>query len=91
MKEKHIEDAAKAFGTQLRNLRLEVDLSQEELAFRTGVSPNHIGYIERAERNPKLDLINKIAFALRVQPATLFTTIEVPSDLDEHGERPTGQ
>ncbi|MCP3032888.1 helix-turn-helix domain-containing protein [Halobacillus sp. A1] len=86
MNEKHIEDAAVAFGTKIRHLRSELNISQEELGNRTNVSTNHIGYIERAERQPSLKLIIAIAFALPVHPATLFDTIELPSDPEFYTE-----
>ena len=35
------------FGAQLRKLRLSLDITQQELAARVGVSPNYITRLER--------------------------------------------
>lgn len=48
-------------------------MSQEELAFKAGISPAHLGQIERALKNPTIDTIAKIAAALDIPIAALFT------------------
>ncbi len=60
------------FGATLRELRLERGLSQERLAELAGLDRNYIGQIERAERNPAVLSIVKIAEALEVPPGELF-------------------
>jgi transcriptional regulator with XRE-family HTH domain len=52
------------FGQKVREKRLELDISQEELAARAGVHRTYIGMIERAEKNITLVNIEKIAKAL---------------------------
>lgn len=42
------------FGNRIRELRIERQWSQEELADKTGFHRTYIGMIERAERNPSL-------------------------------------
>ena len=54
------------FGRKVRERRLELNLSQEELAGRTGVHRTYIGMIERAEKNITLENIEKVAKALEV-------------------------
>ena len=54
------------FGKRVRDLRKEIGISQEELAFRSGLHRTYIGMIERAERNITLSNIEKIANALEV-------------------------
>jgi transcriptional regulator with XRE-family HTH domain len=61
------------FGARVRELRLAVHLSQEELAYRAGVHRTYLGGIERGERNPSLKNIEAIAKALKVTMAELFT------------------
>lgn len=44
----------KEFGIRIRELRLENNLSQEKLSFKTGFHRTYIGMIERGERNISL-------------------------------------
>lgn len=60
------------FGNRVRELRKLRNLSQEELAFKTGVHRTYIGMIERAEKNITLINIHKIANALEVTVNYLF-------------------
>lgn len=55
-----------SFGKHLRKLRLEKKLSQEELNFRTELSKNMIGMIERGEVNPTLTTIDALAKGLGI-------------------------
>ena len=61
-----------ALGENLRRLRREADLTQEELASRAGLSANYVGEIERGERNPGALALFAIARALNVDPASLL-------------------
>jgi len=54
------------FGNKVRERRLKLGLSQEELAFRAGAHRTYIGMIERAEKNITLENIEKIAKALEI-------------------------
>lgn len=61
-----------AFGQTVRRVRRELDLSQEALADRAGLSPKHVGEIERANKDPRLTTVVKIAHALDLCTAELF-------------------
>lgn len=65
-------DVLLKFGKQVRKIRLEQNLSQEELADKAGVHRTYIGMIERAEKNITLENIEKIAKALKVSPKELI-------------------
>lgn len=54
------------FGYKVRERRISLGLSQEELAARAGVHRTYIGMIERAEKNITLENIEKIAKALEI-------------------------
>lgn len=54
------------FGNKVREQRLLLGLSQEELANRAGVHRTYVGMIERAEKNITLTNIEKIAKALQL-------------------------
>jgi transcriptional regulator with XRE-family HTH domain len=62
------------FGQKVREERLKLGLSQEELASRSGVHRTYIGMIERAEKNITLQNIEKIAKALNISIADLFNS-----------------
>ncbi len=60
------------FGQRVREERLKLGLSQEQLASEAGVHRTYIGMIERAEKNITLENIARIAKALRVCIRDLF-------------------
>ena len=60
------------FGKRVRELRLARGLSQEKLAFRSGVHRTYLGGIEQGKRNPSLRNIAAIAEALDVALSQLF-------------------
>jgi transcriptional regulator with XRE-family HTH domain len=57
---------AKRFGENLRRLRSQADLSQEEMGFRSGLHRTEIGVLERGERLPRIDTMLKLGAALGV-------------------------
>lgn len=59
-------------GTNLRKLRLEKGLSQEDFAFDAGLHRTYVSDIERGARNPTIEIVDKIANALAVQPGDLL-------------------
>lgn len=61
-----------AFGRQVRALRVQHGLSQEELAHLAELDRSYVGGIERGERNVGLDNIHRLADALGVGPVELF-------------------
>lgn len=71
-------EIAKQLGQRIRDLRCERSMSQEELSFKAGISPAHLGQIERAVKNPTIDTVAKISAALDLPVAALFTMEEVP-------------
>ncbi len=54
------------FGDNVRKIRKEKNLSQEQLSFKADLHRTYIGMIERAEKNVTLINIEKIAKALEV-------------------------
>jgi len=60
------------FGKRVRELRLARGLSQEELAFRSGVHRTYLGGIEQGKRNPSLKNVAAISKALGVTLSELF-------------------
>jgi transcriptional regulator with XRE-family HTH domain len=64
------------FGKNVKRIRNEAGLSQEELAFRAKLHRTYISSIERGERNVSLENIYAIAEALKVLPGELLTPIK---------------
>ena len=60
------------FGKNVSKLRKNQDLSQEQLAHKSGLHRTHIGMIERAERNITLLNIEKLAKGLEISIDELF-------------------
>ncbi|MGH1478968.1 MAG: helix-turn-helix domain-containing protein [Geminicoccales bacterium] len=56
----------------LKRLRQEKELSQEELADRAEINRNYVGMIERAENAASVDILEKLAQALGVKPVEFF-------------------
>lgn len=59
-------------GANLRRLRDERELSQEELAARSGVQAGEISRLERDLRDPRISTVLKLAKALQVEPGRLL-------------------
>jgi transcriptional regulator with XRE-family HTH domain len=68
----------------LRRLRRLRKLSQEELADRAGVNRNYIGMLEREENAATVDMLEKLANVLDVDPVEFF---ERPSRKASYGKR----
>jgi transcriptional regulator with XRE-family HTH domain len=63
------------FGAKVREERLKLRLSQEQLASKAGVHRTYIGMIERAEKNITLENISKVAKALGLSISELTKEI----------------
>jgi transcriptional regulator with XRE-family HTH domain len=66
-------DYAKILAANVKAKRRELLLSQEALALETNIDRTYISGIERAKRNPSLDLIVKLAKRLKTTPGKLLT------------------
>lgn len=56
-----------AFGRRIRRVRKQKELTQEELADKTGLSQTTIGLLEVGKRRVSLKTLQKIASALGVK------------------------
>lgn len=88
-----LDERLRALATRVRRVRRELDLSQEDLADRAGVSRSVVAELERSRldqpkrredprkrppRNITLDTLFRVADALNTHPAAL---------LDDRGDR----
>src|SRR5580700_2375212 len=60
------------FGKVLKEARLALGLSQQDLACKLGVRASHVGYLEQGRRRPSLTLLNALADTLGVDKERLF-------------------
>lgn len=65
-------DIQEKVGKKVREIRKQKNLSQEELAFHSGLHRTYISDIERGDRNVSVKNIEKIARALGVKPSELL-------------------
>ena len=57
---------------RLKALRVERDLTQQQLAGRAGISSGYYARLERGEQDPTLTVIEKLAKALKVEVGRLL-------------------
>ena len=62
----------------LRMLRQAKGLSQEELADRADINRNYVGMLEREEHAATVDMLQKLADVLEVDPIEFF--VSAPDD-----------
>jgi len=62
----------KTVGKNIRAIRKLKGFSQGELALRAGFTPSYWGYLERGQKNPSVELVEKVAAALEIEPYILF-------------------
>ena len=65
-------DVREQVGRNLRRLRKQAGLSQEELAFRAELNRGYVNGIERYVRNPTVVVLQKLATALDIPVAELL-------------------
>lgn len=60
-------------GAILKQQRISLSLTLQELAGKSGVSASHLGRIERGERFPSAHILQKLAKPLAFEEDELFT------------------
>jgi len=69
------------FGSVLRKLRVQRSLSQEELAFESGLDRTCISLLELGQRSPKLDTLIALSSGLQMSVNDFF--LEIANEIDE--------
>ena len=64
--------ARERFAVNLRKARLAGGFSQEELAAKAGLHRNYVGSVERNEKNISLDVMERLARALKLDVLDLL-------------------
>ena len=62
----------KVLGRKIRKERKRIGLTQEEVADKVGISRVYVGYIEQGRHAPSLEVLEKIAKALKVRLSELL-------------------
>lgn len=70
------EDILNRFGYAVRRIRQDRHISQEQLADMCGLHRTYISDIELGKRNVSLENIEKMALALEMSIAELFSEVE---------------
>lgn len=65
-------DLKEVMAVNLRRIRHDKQMTQEELAHRSGLSARYIGAIERANKSASVTVLGRLAEALEVDAAVLL-------------------
>ncbi len=65
-------DLRDVFATNLRRLRNARGLSQDDLAYKAGVSRSYLSQIEKGGFYASLKIVGRLAKALNVEPSELL-------------------
>lgn len=68
-------DLKEVMATNLRRVRHDKKLTQEELAGRAGLSMRYIGAIERGDVSASVTVLGQIADALEIEPGELLKKV----------------
>ena len=63
---------AQVLGDNIRAYRSAQDLSQEALAYKSRLTPNYLGCVERAQANISVHNLERIARVLKIAPFLLL-------------------
>lgn len=72
-------DARSLVAWNLRKIRVASGVSQERLAFDTGIDRSYVGGLERRQENPTVDLLDRLASGLGVKVGDFFVEPEPES------------
>ena len=89
-----MDDSVSELGKVLKQQRLTIPLTLQELAAESGVSASHLGRIERGERFPSARMLRKLARPLGFDEDELFTLagfLTPAGDIEEERARYSGR
>ena len=67
---------SKAFGIVVSRMRVQKNMTQEQLSGLTGIARSHLAALEGGQKNPGIETIWKLAEALSVKPSKLIQMTE---------------
>ncbi len=69
-------DPKEIFGNNVKKYRILSQMSQEDLAEKSGLHRTYISGIERGARNPTINVICRLAKSLNITPSKLLEGIK---------------
>jgi transcriptional regulator with XRE-family HTH domain len=69
-------DLKKKVGLRIRQLRKELELSQEALALKADVDRTYVTDVEAGRRNVSLEILQRLILALNITVADFFSSKE---------------
>jgi transcriptional regulator with XRE-family HTH domain len=71
-------DIKEHLGSNIRQYRVQLGISQAKLAERVDIAPNYLGLVENGKKYPSAEMVERIAAALGKDTTDLFvlTSIE---------------
>jgi len=60
------------FGNKIKEFRKNAEISQEELAYLSGIDRTYISSIEKGDRNVSIAIVEKLSQALKVSIKDFF-------------------
>lgn len=75
-------------GRNVRRVRVAKGISQERLAFDSGVDRSYLGGMERGEENPTVDVLDRLATTLAVPLREFFVEEADQSNGLRRGRKP---
>lgn len=67
-----MDDNNNKFGRRIKTFRTALNISQEELAYRSELNRTYMGALERGEKMPSLNTILKLCNGLNISPSDFF-------------------
>jgi transcriptional regulator with XRE-family HTH domain len=68
---------AKRLGAAIRQARVNAGLSQDELAWRSGLHRAYMGFVEQGRYNVTVVKLRQIADGLRIKPSEILAAIDL--------------
>lgn len=78
-----MKDVTASIGKTIKLIRVRRGLLQAQLARQAGVSVSHLSLVERGERTPSVEVLEKLAAALRVPMNILIFLASDPTELEK--------
>jgi transcriptional regulator with XRE-family HTH domain len=63
-------------GEELRKARTKAGLTQENLAFKAGVSRQYVSLLELNEKSPTVDMLIRLCKAMNTSAGKIVTRVE---------------